>query len=456
MVLLKKVKKTIQEYNLIHRKDHILVAYSGGPDSTALLHILLELKEEWALQITLAHFNHGLRAGAEEDETFVRSAAQELSLPLEVGAEDVRRAAKTHKQSLEEAGRNLRYDFLRKTAEEKGSSKIATGHTLDDQAETVLMRLLRGSGRLGLGGISPAVEGKIVRPLIEVEHRELLTYLENRNIPYRVDESNFDRRFFRNRIRMELIPHIQKNFEQRIIPILGKTASLFQQEEAWLQELAEKETQKSIGTEKDKITLNIGSLSSLPLALKRRVIREYIRKLRGDLRNISFEDVESILNLHQGKVFHLKQDIILVREGNMIQLQGQKKPRLSFEYTWDGKSPLEIEECGLKFVERTQSRDSFADLDFDDKSRAFFDASRVQFPLLVRCRREGDRYQPLGAPGIKKLKEIMRARRIPLSERDRRPVFLSRGEIIWVLGLPVSENHKISTKTKQVLTIRKS
>ncbi len=350
----------------------------------------------------------------------------------------------------------MRYDFLRKTAEEKGCSKIATGHTLDDQAETVLMRLLRGSGRLGLGGISPAVEGKLIRPLIEVERRELLTYLENENIPYRVDESNFDRRFFRNRVRMELIPYLQKKFEPSIIPVLGKTASLFQQEEDWLQELAEKETGRSVSRKRDKITLNIISLSSFSRALKRRVIREYIRKLKGDLRDISFEDVESILNLQQGKAFHLKKNLILVREGNVIQLQGKKKPRISFEYSWDGKNPLKIKEIGLKFVGRTQRRSSFAVLDFDDKKQAFFDRAQVQFPLLIRCRREGDRYQPLGTPGAKKLKEIMRARRIPLSERDRRPVFLSRGEIIWVLGLPVSEKHKVSAKTKQVLTIRKS
>lgn len=454
-MLLQKIKKTIQKYKLIHRKDHILVAYSGGIDSTALLHLLLELKEEWALEMALAHFNHGLRAGAEEDERFVKSVAQKLSLSLEVGAEDVRRAAKQKRMSLEEAGRELRYDFLSRTADEKNASKIATGHTLDDQAETVLMRLLRGSGRLGLGGISPAVKGNLIRPLIEVERNEILAYLENRNIPYRVDESNFDRRFFRNRVRLELIPYLQRRFEPKIVSILGKMASLFQQEEAWLQELAEKETQKSIARKENKITLDIGSFSPLPLALKRRVAREYIRKLKGNLRDISFEDVESILNLQPGKAFHLKKDLVLVRERDEVKLLAKKTPRISFEYCWDGKTPLDIEELGLTFVGKTQKK-SLADLDFDDKNHVFFDSSQVQFPVSVRSRREGDRYRPLGAPGTKKLKEIFRSRGIPLSERNRRPVFLAGGEIIWVLGLPVSDKHKVSAKTEKVLNIRKS
>jgi len=454
-MVLNKVRKTIQRYHLFQRKDRLLVAYSGGIDSTALVHLLLELREEWELGMILAHFNHRLRDSANEDERLVRKTAQKYSLPLVVEAGDVRRMAETRKLSLEEAGRSLRYEFLKRAGLQKRVSKIATGHTLDDQAETLLMRLLRGSGRLGLGGISPVAEGKITRPLIEAERRELLTYLETRNIPYRVDESNFDRRFFRNRIRMELIPYIQKNFEPRIIPILGKTAALLQQEEDWLQDLVEEETQKSINRRKGKITLNISALSSLSLALRRRVVREYIRKLKGDLLDISFEDIESILNLQQEKEFHLKKDLVLIREGNEVKLKGKKKPRIRFEYSWEGKGLLDIKEIGLKFLGRKNRKRTPGDLGFDDKRQAFLDLAQVQFPLLVRSRREGDRYQPLGAPGTKKLKEIMRAKGIPLSERDRRPVFLSGDEIIWILGLPISEKHKVSSKTEQVLTIRK-
>jgi len=455
-MILERVKKTIQAYDLVRRKDHILVAYSGGIDSTALLHLLLELRERWTLKISLAHFNHRLRSSAEEDEQFVREVAQEHSLPLIVGTEDVRAIAKKQKLSLEEAGRILRYDFLKKTAAEGAMTKIATGHTMDDQAETFLMRLLRGSGRRGLAGISPAVERMIIRPLIEVNRQDVAAYLQRKSAPYRVDESNFDRRFFRNRIRMELIPFIQQNFEPRIIPILGKMASILRQEETLLQELTNEKSQRSICEKNDQLSLEINSLSSLPLALKRRVVRDFIRQLKGDLRDVSFEDVEAVLGLDNGKEIHLKKDLILAREGDLVGPKGEIEPQVSFEYRWSGKSHLKISEIRLKFAGRMGKKRHLENLDFDDERQAHLDLARLRFPLLVRSRREGDRYQPLGAPGKKKLKEIMRAKGIPVPARDKRPVFLSGDEIVWVLGLPVSERHKVSLMTEHIFTIQRS
>ena len=158
-MILERIKETIQEFRLLEKKDNILIAYSGGVDSTGLLNVLLELQEKWSFKIFLGHFNHKLRQEAEEDEQFVRGVAQKYSLPLFVQSEDVRSYARVRKLNIEEAGRELRYDFLKKTALEIGKAKIATGHTMTDQAETFLMRLMRGSGLRGLAGIYPVVEG---------------------------------------------------------------------------------------------------------------------------------------------------------------------------------------------------------------------------------------------------------------------------------------------------------
>lgn len=454
MMILDKIKKTIKEYKLLEKKDRVLIAYSGGLDSTGLLALLLELREKWSFEIFIGHFNHKLRQSAEEDEQFVRDVCQKYSLPLFVGSENVRMYAKNKRLNIEEAGRRLRYDFLRKAAIRIGEAKIATGHTMTDQAETLLMRLMRGSGPRGLAGIYPMVEGKIIRPLIQLEREDIAAYIKRRGIPYRIDESNFDRRFFRNRIRMDLIPYIRNNFEPRIIPQLAKIASILQEEEALLDKLGKEKAQKAILEKNNQVFLDLNFLLSLPLALRRRIVREFIYKLKGDLREISFGDIESVSRLGKGKECHLKKNLILSREEDLVFLKRKTFPKMRYEYQWSGKNSLEIREINLKFEGKEMKKDKFRRLDFNDEDRAYIDMAKLRFPLLIRNRRRGDRYQPLGAPGQKKLKEIMRAKGIPLSEREKRPVFLCGEEIVWVLGLPVSEKHKISEKTGKIFTVK--
>ncbi len=454
-MILKKFKKTIREYRLIEKKDNVLVAYSGGVDSTGLLSLLLEIQDEWSLKIYLGHFNHKLRKKADEDEQFVRNVSQRHSLPLFVESADVQMYAKKKGLNMEEAGRELRYNFLRKIAFQAGQAKIATGHTMTDQAETLLMRLIRGSGPRGLAGIYPVVEGKIIRPLIELEREAIEDYLEKRNIPSRIDESNFDRRFFRNKVRWELLPYIRRNFEPHIVSRLARMASIFQEEEALLDELSKEKAKKTILEKRNGIFLDLGSLFSFPLALRRRVVREFISKLKGNLREISFKDIETVLRLGKGKDFHLKKDLVLRREEDLVFLKRRSTPRVRYAYSWEGKSPLEIKEVGLKFEGKEFKKKNARELEFNDKMHACIDRANLEFPLLVRNRREGDRYRPIGSPGQKKLKEIMRARGIPLSEREKRPVFISGEEIVWVLGLPVSEKYKISKKTRDVFVLKK-
>jgi len=450
-----RIKKTIREYNLLEKKDRILVAYSGGVDSTGLTNLLLELRGEWSFELFLGHFNHKLRHTADEDEQFVRRIAKKYSLPLFVGSKDVRSYARKKKLNIEEAGRELRYDFLKKTALKIGGAKIATGHTMTDQAETFLMRLMRGSGLRGLGGIFPLVEGKVVRPLIQVERQDIEAYLRKKGIEFHTDESNFDRRFLRNRIRLDLVPYIKKNFEPEIISSLGRIASIIREEDSLLEKIAEEKAKRAISKKNNKISLEVKPLSSLSRAMARRVVRGFISELRGNLREISFEDVESVLCLKEGKEFPLRKGHVLRREKGQIFLKGKIPPKIKYEYRWEGKGPLEIKELKLKFEGKKIKRGKSLPLDFDDQTRAFLDLGKLKFPLLIRNRRKGDRYQPLGAPGQKKLKEILRAKGIPLSERERRPVFLSGDKIVWILGLPVSEKFRVEEGTSDIFEIKK-
>ena len=453
-MILEIVKKTIQEFGLLEPKEKVLIAFSGGADSSALLHLLLELREEWSLELFLGHFNHRLRPGAEEDERFVRSVAGKYSLPLFVGSGDVRAEAKASGLNIEEAGRKLRYDFLGKTASEIGRAKVATGHTLTDQAETLLMRLMRGSGLRGLAGIFPMKDGVIVRPLLQVERKDVAAYLKKKKIEFRVDESNFDRCFLRNRIRLDLLPYLQENFEPAIVQHLGRVAAIIREEDRVLDEITREKARKAIVGKNADVSLDLPVLSSLPRALARRVIREFITRLRGNLRKISFEDVESVFALADGKEYSLKERLVLRREGNRVFVK--KRARADdYEYLWSGEGLLEIKGLGLRFTGKKLLRKKASSLRFDDRTQACLDLEKLKFPFQVRNRREGDRYQPLGAPGKKKVKEIMRARGIPLSERDKHPVFLSGDEIVWILGLPVSDRFRIKEETVDIFQIKK-
>ena len=451
-MFLKKVKETIQEFGLLELGEKILIAYSGGPDSTALMLALLDLQPEWELELELGHFNHQLRRSADDDEQFVRRVAGEFSLPLSVGAEDVRRVAVEQGMNIEEAGRSLRYRFLQETARTTGCNKIATGHTLNDQAETFFMRLIRGSGLKGLSGIFPVIDGLIIRPLLGVERQDVESFLQSRNAPFVVDRTNSDRRFLRNKVRHDLVPFFEAGFDPKIVSRIGKITSILREDEAVLGELASEEAKKVICEKDGRLCLNWAALASLPLGMARRVVREYILALKGDLRRISYEDVENVLIMEAGKEIQLKKDLLLRRERNLIFCLTGDVEKTEFEFLWSGDCPLDIAPLNLHLKGQNQKTGPDS-LIYDDRLRVFLDRKKLRFPLTVRTRREGDRYHPLGAPGRQKLKEILRAKSIPTPNRDRLPVVLSAGEIVWVTGLPVSEKYKVNPQTEDVFMI---
>jgi len=463
-MILDKFKKTVLKFGLFTPGDKVLVAFSGGPDSVCLLDLLLEVQEEWNLELFLGHFNHKLREEADEDEWFAHEVAEKISLPLFLGSEDVLAYAQAHKMNLEEAARRLRYQFLEKTAVETGCARIATGHNMTDQAETFFMRLLRGSGRSGLTSIYPIVDGLIVRPLLEIEKEEIEDYLDKRELDYRLDQSNFDRRYFRNKIRLELLPFIRDNFDPSVVFRVSRLAFLMQEEETVLEELTDVTFENAVQQENGDLKLDFKILDSLPLGLARRVIRKAIKELKGDLRGIDFEDIETLLLLKEGKEVYLKDGLVLRREKNLLFLKQEEPPRIEYEFTWDGQTILELEEAGLVFTgskirvrkekDKTLKKKKTVFVLGDDSSGVQMDYDRLVFPLTVRNRRKGDRYQHLGAPGKQKVKEIMRAKGIPLQDRNRIPVFLSDDEIVWILGLPVNEKFKVRHDTKNIFVIK--
>lgn len=439
--------------------DRVLAAVSGGPDSVALAALLLRLRDEMRLEVRLAHFNHRLREEAGEDERFVRDLARRWVLPLAVGSADVRSYAARRKLNIEEAGRELRYRFLRRTAAAGGATKIATGHTLNDQAETVLMRLMRGAGLAGLAGIAPAIAGPpcpIVRPLLGLGGPELRAWLEAHGLPFREDASNRDPRYLRNRIRAELLPELARRYEPRIVDHLARLAGIVREDDELLRGFVRELLDEFIRRRPGAVELDLKTLPLLLPALARRVAREYLREVAGGLRDISFDDVDALLALGDGKELTIRRGLVLRREAGLVGLKkaAQAAPG-PYLREWDGRRDLVLPAAGLLLRGSLKAAPARRrPVRNDDRRRADLDAATLLFPLTVRGRRPGDLYRPLGAPGRKKLKELLRARGIPVGRRDGLPVVLSRGGIVWVPGLPVGETHKVTAATATVFTIR--
>jgi tRNA(Ile)-lysidine synthase len=436
----------------------LLVACSGGPDSVALVALLLKLRDEMPLEIRLAHFNHRLREDAREDERFVRDLAGRWVLPLIVGTRSVKTYATRKRLNLEEAGRDLRYEFLRRAAAESGATKIATGHTMTDQAETVLMRLMRGTGLSGLAGIAPVLAAgacPVVRPLLVIARPDLQGWLAAEGVPFREDPSNLDRRFLRNRIRAELLPELERRYEPRVVAHLARLAAIAREEDELLGAFVRELADEFIVRKGRDAFLDLKTLPLLLPGLARRVAREYLREVKGDLRDVSYEDVETLLALGEGKDLPLPKGLVLRREEGRVGLKRIRPRARAYEVRWDGRGEVVIPAAGLAFRGGRRKADAARPpFVHDDGAGADLDLAGLEFPLVIRNRRAGDLYRPLGAPGRKKLKEILRAKRIPAAGRDRLPVFLSRGEIVWAPGLPVAEKNKITATTRSVFSIR--
>ena len=452
---------------MLRRGDRILVAVSGGSDSTALLALFARAARDLGVDLHVAHLDHGWRgAASERDAEFVRRLALRFKVPVTVGHVDPvawRRAglrvAGRRQSSREARARALRRRFLKATAAEIGAQRVALGHTLDDQAESFLMRLLRGSGRRGLGAIHPVVDGVFIRPLLGLRRSELRAWLRARGLRWREDATNRDLRLTRNRVRRRLLPLLERQFNPKVVEILARTADLLRDEEAWLEPMTAAAYEEAVSDRPKGIALDRKRLGAMPLALRRRVVRLAIARVRGHLRGLDKRHVDAVLHLLPSRCgnarFPLPQGVWVGVDGPNLVFEVHGPAAEVEEALREGAlpSPGDFELGAFRLTARLAAPGD--SLPKPGAGVALLDADLLKGPLLVRSRRPGDRFHPQGAPGTRRLKEFLIDRKVPVDERGRIPLVLSGERIAWVVGHRIDDRFKITPATRRVLVLTK-
>jgi tRNA(Ile)-lysidine synthase len=458
-----RLARSVADSDLIAVGDRILVAVSGGPDSVALLRMLCELREELQLHLELAHLQHGIRgAEAHADALFVSELARNFNLPFhlkEVSLPEIRAAA--GKGNVEALARNERQRFFVEVMRSRGLSKLALAHTRDDQTETVMMWLLRGSGMTGLGGMAPLRQMKwagheitVVRPLLGCAKEELLAYLSELGQNFCIDRSNRDAALLRNWIRLELLPKIRERVDGKLSTRLAQQAEIMRDEDALLNALA----RRKLADIASAAGLNRSVFVSEPLAMQRRLLRLWIETTCGSLRGFDFDHIDDMLRLIEKGPPNGRLSIPggwqVARQYDTVKLiKRERRPkRLCYEYRFTPGEPLSIAEAGCEI------RSELIELPLErfptDPREAVFDVTSLAEVLTVRNFRSGDYFQPLGMAGHKKIKDLFMERKLPLKERARLPLLAHGAEVLWIPGYGRSERAKVTLETALVLRVK--
>ena len=469
MSLLERVKYAIERGALIPPGSRVLVAVSAGSDSVALLHILRLLSPECRFTLVgVAHLNHGLRGEESDgDEAFCRALAAEHGLAFEAGHRDVASLAREEHASIEVAARRARYEFFADVAGRLNVDRIATGHTRDDQAETFLLRVLRGAGATGLAGIRPR-RGPIVRPLLDIRHEDLRAFLASRHQPFRDDSSNRDLGIPRNWIRHRLVPLLADHLNADIVEVLAREATVLRDETALLDRLANEAAARiETALPERGISLDAVALTELPAALARRVVRQALARIEG-ARFHGFDHVEQVLSLARPVGDHVAADLpgVRVERNGAAVVLHKRGPRArpgvgAFRYALPVPGRVAVPECLCTIEARLKKRKGSQTLIKKalelDPDTVTIDAFVAAGGLAVRSRLAGDSLRPFGLGGRKKLQDVLVDRKVPRNERDRVPIVVdAQDRILWVGGHIVNKDARVTDRTRSVVILKLS
>jgi tRNA(Ile)-lysidine synthase len=492
-----KVIDLVRQDGLIQRKELVVVGVSGGADSVCLLHVLAKSRKRLGIRLHAAHLNHQIRGiESEADAEFVSNLAGSLGIPITVNKQDVAAYRTERKCSLEEAARELRYAFFARVARKVGAHRIAVGHTRDDQVETILMHILRGTGTAGLCGLapcsplahdnqgmpSPAQASRVakaqrsnllvIRPLLDATRQETANYCQKHQLDPRVDSSNLLPSFSRNRLRLHLLP-VLRQYNPSIDQALLRLADIAKEDNAFIEQQASELWEEVARQENKAIYLDKKQMAGLSIALQRHLLRVAVTKLIGDVRDIEATHIEAargLLNKPAGKITALPHDLIcqggyhelvIASTAKQSQLPPCPFPPLPDEFHlrvpgktsfsgWNVLASIVREQVDSLPSRGTTSRRGKT---YQSNLVAHFDLQKTGMNLRVRRRRTGDRFQPLGMNMPKKLHEFMVDAKIPRSWRDRIPIVCSPQQIIWVVGWRIDDRVKLAEANKEILRL---
>ncbi len=447
----RKVRETITSRRLIEPGSRVVVALSGGADSTALLVILKELSGEMDLELAAAHLDHRIRRGSGKEQATVARLSSSVDIPFLAGSIDVPAEARKRRIGIEEAARILRYRFLERVATDFGARTVALGHTRDDQVETILHRILRGSGWRGLMGIPPR-RGIFVRPLLDCSRDELMDFLRSRNIAHITDESNRDETYYRNRIRNRLLPYLRRHFNPAVDESIGRLQESLEEgwrllEEPLLEMIPERQKDGSVKLPLTRVNqmgdFEIYLLVDLSLRERFCLFQDFEKKHFDAVKRLVHESQsgKGITLPHGIRIEKDQRSIIVRRKSDRAIVPGEQLVPAEGSYrlpSWNLR--LEI--------------DSIRPSDAGVWNEREAHLASIRFPVRVRARKPGDRIRPFGMRGRKKLSDIFIDRKIPLGLRDRYPVFEDSGGPFWVPGVATDERTRIQPGARRVTRMR--
>ena len=466
------LRAAITQHHMLSQGERVMAAVSGGGDSVALLRLLHGLRDDIPFELIVAHVNHGLRGAAgDADARFVQELAASLSLVCVVLSPGPREEALLARaRGSEEAARRARHMLLAAAARRAGCGRIALGHTMDDQAETVLMRLIRGTGRRGLSGMRRCGPGLLIRPLLGLRRDALRSCLRDLGQPFREDETNQDARFLRNRVRVRLIP-VLAGLNPAIVESLARTAELLAEEDRYLDDLARREVTRwarpaSAAPAEASVRIPAANLNALPLPLRRRAARMLLAQAGGDPRGAGSRAVADLLDLAaregSGAGLDLPGGIRTTLQEGLLLLELAGGRNLPSPFCVDMLVPGEVALPGGRGALRARRIDA---ADFPGRLEAarregaldvrtvFLDATALGSSPCVRSRLRGDAFRPMGGAGSRKVSDYLIDRKVPRTRRDEVPLVVGGAGIAWVVGFRASEEYRVTPDSGQVVEL---
>lgn len=456
----KKFIEFINDNGLVNYRDKIVIGVSGGPDSICLLNLLCLVKEEYNLDIAVAHINHMIRGiEADEDEVYCKSICEKLKVKCYVKKINIKEMAKNKKISEEACGREVRYDFFNEIKNKLGYNKIATAHNANDQAETIIMRIMRGTGLDGLGGIPINRDNIYIRPIIFMKRNEVEDFCMKIGETPHIDCSNLEKVYSRNKIRLDILPYMKENFNEDIIDTINRMGEIIQIDNSFIEQSALEEYKKDVIISNNEIILN-KNVFNLHKALIGRIIRKSIENLNGNKYNIEMKHINEIQNL---AILETSKKIDLPNNLYGINIYGNIHIRVrgKIEECYNGKIIIKKDE--LDYIDNVEYNGEIFKIEIvnykscinynENTLTKYFNYDNINGDVILRYRKDGDRIIPFGMDGSKKLKDVFINMKIPKEIRDHIPLVEINNEIAWIVGVKISEKFKITKDTKKLLKI---